>query len=106
MKVLLDVCTPVQVGLALPNHDVRTAQKMGWGDWENGALLSIAEAQGFEIFIICDKNLRYQQNLAGRRVAIPELWTNHRPKLEKHFEAIRVAAESIAPGEYLALPAP
>ena len=42
MKVLLDACTPVQVGLALPGHDVRTAQKMGWGAVENGELLGIA----------------------------------------------------------------
>lgn len=33
MKVLLDACTPVQVGLALPDHEVRTAQKMGWGEY-------------------------------------------------------------------------
>lgn len=78
MKVLLDACTPLQVGRALPRHDVRTAQKMGWGAVENGALLGLADAQGFDVFIICDKNLRYQQNLTGRRLAILELWTNHR----------------------------
>jgi hypothetical protein len=100
MKVLLDVCTPVQVRLALPRHEVRTAQKMGWGELENGALLAAAEAEGFEVFVICDKNLRYQQNLAGRKLAIVELWTNHRPTLEKHFAIIRVAVESVAPGEY------
>jgi hypothetical protein len=29
--VLLDVCTPVQVRQALPDHEIRTAVKMGWG---------------------------------------------------------------------------
>ena len=100
MKVLLDVCTPVQVRHALAGHEVRTAQKLGWGELENGALLAAAEAAGFEVFVICDKNLRYQQNLAGRGLAIIELWTNHRPTLERHFELIRAAVESIPLGEY------
>lgn len=106
MKVLLDACTPVQVGRALPGHEVRTAQRMGWGALENGELLGNAEAAGFEVFIICDKNLRYQQDLAGRRLAILELWTNHRPTLEQHFELIRVATETMLPGGYRTLVAP
>ena len=79
---------------------------MGWGDLENGALLAAAEAGGFDVFVICDKNLRYQQNLAGRRLAILELWTNHRPTLESHFTQIRVAPESMRPGKYRTLFAP
>ena len=72
MKVLLDVCTPIQVRQALPSHEVHTAAKLGWGALENGALLQAAEAAGFDLLIICDKNLRHQQNLAGRRLAILE----------------------------------
>ena len=44
MKVLLDVCTPVQVRQALPGHAVHTAVKMGWGELDNGGLLGEAEA--------------------------------------------------------------
>ena len=58
------------------------------------------------LFILADKNLCYQQNLAGRRLAILELWTNHRPTLERHFPLIRAAAESIQPGEYRTLESP
>lgn len=83
MKVLLDACTPVQVRAALLRHEVHTAAKMGWDALANGDLLREAEAAGFELLIICDKNLRHQQNLAGRRLAILELWTNHRPTLTK-----------------------
>jgi hypothetical protein len=106
MKVLLDVCTPVQVRHALAGHEVWTAQKMGWGELENGALLAAAEAAGFEVFVICDKNLRYQQNLAGRRLAIIELWTNHRPTLEAHFAVIREAVEASTAGDYRVVVAP
>ena len=106
MKVLSDVCTPVQVRQARLGHEVQTAQKIGWGELENGALLAAAEAAGVDVFVICDKNLRYQQNLAGRRLAIFELWTNHRPTLETHSTLIRTATESMQPGEYRTLLAP
>ncbi len=103
MKVLLDVCTPVQVRHALAAHEVLTAVKMGWGALENGALLRAAEEAGFELLIICDKNLRHQQNLSGRRLAILELWTNHRPTLEEHFPLIQQTAEAMRAGEYRSL---
>ena len=106
MKVLLDVCTPVQVRQALPGHEVHTTVKMGWGEFENGRLLQVAESSGFDLFIICDKNLRDQQNLAGRRLAILELWTNHRPTLGQHFALIRQNAETMQPSEYRALSGP
>jgi predicted nuclease of predicted toxin-antitoxin system len=103
VKVLLDECVPVQVRHALPAHEVTSVSKLGWGSISNGDLLDAAERAGFELFIIADKNLRYQQNLTGRRIAILELWTNHRPTLERHFERIRAAAEHVSPGEYLVL---
>ena len=106
MKVLLDVCTPVQVRKALPLHEVHTAVKMGWGELENGDLLRAAEAAGFNLLIICDKNLRHQQNLTGRKLAVLELWTNHRPTLERHWSFIRLNAEAMRPGEYRPLQEP
>lgn len=106
MKVLLDVCTPVQVRKALPDHDVWTAVKMGWGEFENGNLLAAAESNGFDLLIICDKNMRYQQNLSDRRLAILELWTNHRPTLELNWHVISAAVNSMQPGEYRVLDSP
>lgn len=107
MKFLLDVCTPVQVRHALSGHEVWTAVKMGWGQLENGALLAAAELAGFDAFIICYKNMRYQQNLAvARHLAILELWTNHRPTLEMHWPLISATALSLRPGEYRVLESP
>jgi hypothetical protein len=100
MKILLDECVPQQVRNALQGHEVTTTQKMGWSGVSNGELLDKAEQSGFAAFIVADKNLRYQQNLSGRRIAILELWTNHRPTLEKHFPEIRAAVEKLSPGEY------
>jgi hypothetical protein len=78
---------------------------MGWRGIGNGELLTLAEQEGFEVFIIADQNLRYQQNLSKRRLCIIELWTNHRPTLEKHFQRIREAVERASVGQYIVLAA-
>ena len=103
MKILLDECVPIQVRNALVGHDVSTAQQMGWSGISNGELLQRAEQAGFQLFIVADKNLRHQQNLKDRKLAILELWTNHRPTLEKHLGTIKQAAERIITGEYVVL---
>jgi len=43
----------------------------------NGDLLAAAESAGFDVLLTTDLNLRYQQNLATRRIAIVALTTNH-----------------------------
>jgi hypothetical protein len=103
MRILLDECVPLQVRHALADYEVTTVQRMGWGGISNGDLLDKAEREGFEVFILADKNLRYQQSLSGRRIAILELWTNHRPTLEKHFEEIHAAVDRLSAGEYAVL---
>lgn len=105
MRVLLDECVPVQIRHALPGHEVITVQQAGWSGIGNGELLAVANQAGFDLFIVADKNLRYQQNLTDRRLAILELWTNHRPTLEKHFARISAAAASSALGGYVVLDA-
>lgn len=76
---------------------------MGWQGIGNGELLDHAEASGFDLLIVADKNFQHQQNLKDRRISILELWTNHRPTLENYFERIRAAAESATPGKFIAV---
>jgi predicted nuclease of predicted toxin-antitoxin system len=106
MKILLDECVPVQVRNALPSHEVHSATDSQWRGLSNGELLRLAEQQGFTLFVVADKNMRYQQDLSGRGIAVLELWTNHRPTLERHFQHISAAVERMAPGQYLELTAP
>ena len=106
MKVLLDESVPVQVRGALAGHDVSTVGALGWKGRENGDLLAAAEQAGFDVLIIADKNLRHQQNLRGRRLALVELWTNHRPTLERHFATIASAVAGARPGDYVVVPSP
>ena len=75
MRVLVDECVPRPLLQRLRGHTLRTAQDMGWASTKNGCLLALAEEE-FDAFLTSDQNLRYQQNLKGRRLAILVLSTN------------------------------
>ena len=72
-----------------------TAFEMGWAEFSNGDLLLEAEAQ-FNALVTTDQNLRYQQNLANRRLAILVLPFASWPKLERHKSKIVAAIEGSA----------
>jgi len=67
MKILFDQGTPVPLKDHLNDHTVQTAFELGWSNLENGALLAVAE-DAFDLLITTDQQLRYQQNLAGRKI--------------------------------------
>lgn len=80
-----------------------TAYERGWSTLKNGALLEAAERSGFGVLLTSDKNLRRQQNLSQRSIAIVELPTNSVAALLPHFDEIANAVRRIKPGEYIAL---
>ena len=105
MKILLDECVPWPLHRLLSSHECRNAQQCGWGGIKNGRLLQLAE-KDFDLFITSDQNLRYQQNLAGRHIAILELSTNKLRRIEASAELIRSAIAAIQPGEFRRLEIP
>jgi len=70
MRVLFDQGVPVPLRVLLEGHSVRTAAEESWDRLRNAELLTAAEAARFDVFLTTDKNLQYQQNLAGRRIAV------------------------------------
>ena len=76
-RLLLDENAPVGLKAVLTAYDVETAPDMGWGGISNGRLLDAAEAAGFAILVTADRNIRSQQNMAGRKIAMVALTTNH-----------------------------
>jgi hypothetical protein len=88
-------------GLSLKTwHESLTVQEAGWSGKENGELLAVAETQ-FDVLVTVDTNLRYQQDLTGRRIAIVVLQSssNRLEHLRQHFPALAMALEKIKPGE-------
>ena len=102
MKILFDQGTPAPLRKSLASHHVSTAFEMGWADMENGDLLAAVET-AFEALITTDKNLRYQQNLSGRRLAILVLPTTSWPEIQKHVGQISDAVNALKPGDYIEL---
>lgn len=84
MRILFDQGTPAPLRHALAQHVVETAYEKGWAHLNSGDLLNAAEIDGFDLFLTTDQNLRYQQNLSGRKVAILVLPTTRWPVIEKH----------------------
>ena len=72
---------------------------MGWAELGNGELLNIAEAS-FDAMITTDQNLRYQQNLRGRRLAILVLPTTSWPVIQQHVPEIRAAVHGLRAGDF------
>jgi hypothetical protein len=85
MRVLFDQAAPVPIRPYLEGHEVRTAAQQGWDTLKNGELL--AAAGGFDVLLTTDKNMPYQQNLAGRRIAVVVLglqqWPGLRPNVRR-----------------------
>ena len=104
MKILFDQGTPAPLRRHLGDHIVHTASERGWSDLDNGYLLDEAERDGYQVLITTDQNMRYQQNLSGRRLAIIVLLSTAWPRIQLRISEIRVALGEIRPGELKEIP--
>jgi hypothetical protein len=101
LRILFDKNVPVGVRTFLVGHEVHTVVEMGWPDQlENGALLEIVEQSGFDVMVTSDQNIRYQQNLTGRKLALIVLGSNIWPVVQEHGAAITANVEAATPGSY------
>jgi hypothetical protein len=75
---------------------------MGWAELDNGAMVAAAES-GFDALVTTDRNLRYQQNLTGRVLAILILPTNSWPKIQAHRQRVVAAVNALRPGDVVEL---
>jgi hypothetical protein len=73
---------------------------LGWRKLKNGELLQIAEESGFEVFVTGDQTLVYEQNFAGRRLAILALSANNWPIIKDYVRNILTAIDSATPGSF------
>lgn len=104
MRILLDQGTPTPLRRHLRRHAVDTAFERGWSSLRNGELLDRAEADGYELLVTTDQNLRHQQNLAGRQLAIMVLLAASWPRIQRRVDAIQVAVDRVGPGMYVEIP--
>jgi hypothetical protein len=100
MLILFDNGTPAPLRYALKEHIVVEAFERGWHRLLNGELISAAEAEGFDVLLTTDKNIRYQQNLKGRKIAFVVIGNQQWPTLRRHVEKVVAAVNAATPGSY------
>ena len=101
MQVLFDQGTPVPLRRYLAPHAVATVFEKGWSTLQNGGLLHMAENEKFEVLVTTDQNLKHQQNLKARRIAIVVLMTTSWPRIERKVTRVVAAINSVKPGDYI-----
>lgn len=99
MRILFDQGTPRPLRDFLPGHMVETSARQGWSELSNGELLEVAESEGYALLITTNQNMRHQQNLAGRQLAVIVLRSGSWPYALARIEEIRAAVEGVQPGE-------
>jgi hypothetical protein len=106
VRILFDHGTPSGIARSLAGHEVTEAAERGWERISNGELLARAEAAGLEVLVTNDKNMRYQQNLAGRRIALVVLGNSAWRQVRLRLSEISLAVNSAAPGSYVEVEIP
>src|ERR1035438_9416012 len=100
MLIIFDQATPVPIRPYLEGHTVRTAAEEGWDRLRNGDLLSAAEETGFDVLLTTDRNMRYQQNISGRKISVVILSRQQWPQLQPHVHLVVSAVNAARPGSF------
>jgi predicted nuclease of predicted toxin-antitoxin system len=100
VRILFDQGTPVPLRRVLTQQEVATAHERGWSQLNNGDLLDLAEKEGFDVLVTTDTNLKHQQNLVSRRIAIVVLTTTSWPRMQRVLGTVVAAVGSATAGSY------
>jgi predicted nuclease of predicted toxin-antitoxin system len=101
MKILLDECVPQDLCKSFPDHECHGARRSGFGGKKNSELLALAEEAGFNVLLTVDQGFLYQQNIAGRKIALFVVRTrsNKLQDLLPYVPACLRVLRSIKPGK-------
>jgi hypothetical protein len=103
VRVLLDENLDHRLRKSLGTHEVFTASYMGWDGLKNGELLRTAEDNGIEVLVTGDQSLYYEQNTAGRRLAIVSLSSIEWRIIKNYLPRIVDAVDNALPGSFQAV---
>jgi hypothetical protein len=98
-RVLFDHNLPSPLASSLKAFDIKLADEMGWAKFQNGQLLSAAEREGFDVLLSGDQTIKYEQSMAGRKIAVVSMSDNDWPIVKDYVAAIVEAVEAVNPGE-------
>ena len=101
LRLLFDQNIPQPLLRHITGHELLHTYHAGWEDLVNGDLIAAAEAARFDVLVTADQSLRYQQNLATRRIGLLVFSTNSWPVLREHISQIIAAIQQAGQGIYL-----
>ena len=90
----------------LTGHTIGISADLGWDRLKNGDLIAVAEEAGYDVLLTTDKNLRYQQNLKERSIAIIVIAHAQWPGLAPYVERVVDALNAATPGGYIEVEIP
>lgn len=103
MRLLLDECVPRKIKLMFVagGHDCETVRDAGFGGKTHGELLTLTESR-FDVLVTTDKNIRHQQNLTGRNIAVLILRppSNDLSDIGPLVPQALVALQALKPGQF------
>lgn len=103
MKIFFDEDVPRKLIRFLPQHEIHTVVSMEWGGAKNGALLTLIEREGFQVFLTGDKSMETQQRLEGRPFAVLVMSAINWPLVRRHVQTIATAIDAARPGVVAAI---
>ena len=106
MLILLDTNIPRGMVRALAGHTVIESRERGWAELTNGDLLSAGERAGFHLLVTADQNIKHQQNLKGRTIALIVLSKGQWPLIRPMMPEIIAAVNAATPGSYVEVEIP
>jgi hypothetical protein len=98
MFVLSNNATPRGVVASLRGHVVQESRSLGTNELKNGDLLDAREAAGFKVLLTTDKNIRHQQNLSRRKIAIVVLGKGRCQLIRPMLSQVAAAVNTATPG--------
>jgi len=98
MKILFDNGTPKPIARSLTGHEITYARRIGWHELKNGDLIQRAEEAGYEVLLSTDKNIRYQQNLSRRKIALVILGNSQWPRVRLYPDRVADGVNACTPG--------
>ena len=98
-RILFDHNVPSPLAIFLKAYEVKLADELGWAKFQNGQLLHAAEREGFDVLLSGDQTIKYEQSMAGRKIAVVSMSDNHWPIVKDYVAAIVEAVEAVNPGE-------
>jgi hypothetical protein len=106
VRILFDESVPRQLRQHLAGCQITLVEELGWKGVKNGQLLKLAEQNPFDVLVTADRQLKYQQNLKDRKIAIIVLPYNRRKWMPLLLPGIMAALQRIQPGDYVELARP